>query len=77
MDERRDPPPPAQGARPPLAAMSRLSPVQQAYAAYTGHAIACEACRDVDRACSTADRLWKAYQAIAHDAFDQLARETS
>ncbi|MFF1547182.1 hypothetical protein [Streptomyces sp. NPDC058291] len=76
MDERRDPYPPAQGGRPPLAAASRLSPVQQAYGAYAGHAIACDACRDVDRTCADAGRLWKAWKALADDAFDQLANET-
>lgn len=73
MDERREPQLPAQGARPPLAAASRLSPVQQAYGAYTGHAVACPACRDVDRTCPAAERLWKAYQSVAAEAYEQLA----
>lgn len=76
MDERRDPQPPPQDARPPLAAVSRLSPTQQAYGAYAGHAIACDACRDVDRTCGTAEQLWKAWKALIDDAFDQLASET-
>lgn len=74
MDERRDQPPPAQPARPPLAAASRLSPTQQAYAAYTGHAVACPACRDVDRTCAEAGELWKTYRSVSNDAFDQLAK---
>lgn len=73
MDERRDLPPQAQPARPPLAAASRLSPVQQAYAAYTGHAIRCDACRDVDRTCAEAGELWKTYRSVSDDAFAQLA----
>lgn len=73
MDERRDPPLPPQDAWPPLAAASQLSPVQRAYGAYTGHAVACEACRDVDRTCGTADRLWKAWKATTDDACEQLA----
>ena len=76
MDERRDPPPPAQGGRPPLAAISRLSPLRQAYGAYTGHAVACDACRDVDRTCAAAERLWRAYRAIADDACDQMTDRT-
>ncbi|MCX5522564.1 hypothetical protein OG342_06765 [Streptomyces bobili] len=78
MDEPRDTPPPAEsGPRLPLAtANSRLSPVQQAYAAYTGHAIACPACRDVDRTCPDAGELWTAYRAISDDAYAQLAEGT-
>jgi hypothetical protein len=73
VDERRDPQPPAQGARPPLAAVARLSPVQQAYGAYTGHAIACDACRDVDRSCADAEALWRAYRAAGDAAYERLA----
>jgi hypothetical protein len=76
MDERRDPYPPLQGGRPPLAAVSRLSPTQQAYAAYTGHAIHCEECRDVDRTCPEAEELWKAYHKVSDDAYAQLAEGT-
>lgn len=76
MDERRDAQPPPQDGRPPLAAASRLSPTQQAYGAYTGHAVACDACRDVDRTCGTAEQLWKAWKTLTDDAFEQLARET-
>jgi hypothetical protein len=73
VDERRDAEPLPQDAWPPLAAASRLSPVQQAYGAYTGHAIACDACRDVDRTCTDAEGLWKAYQAAGDAAYEQLA----
>lgn len=73
MDERRDPQPGAQAARPPLAAATRLSPMQQAYGAYTGHAVSCPACRDVDRTCATAEDFWKAYRQIADAACDELA----
>jgi hypothetical protein len=73
MDERRDAELPPQGAWPPLAAASRLSPVQQAYGAYTGHAIACDACRDVDRSCADAEALWRAYRAAGDEAYDRLA----
>lgn len=77
MDERRDPQRGTQAARPPLAAATRLSPIQQAYGAYTGHAVACPACRDVDRTCGTADRLWKAYQEAGVEAYDKLSDETA
>ena len=72
MDERRDQQADVQPARPPLAAASRLSPVQQAYAAYTGHAIRCDACRDVDRTCAEAGELWKTYRAVSDAAYVQL-----
>jgi hypothetical protein len=75
MDERRDQAAPAQPARPILAAASRLSPLQQAYAKYTDHAVACEACRDVDRTCSEAETLWRAYRAIGENACDRLTSE--
>jgi hypothetical protein len=77
MDERRDQQADVQPARLPIAtANSRLSPVQQAYAAYTGHAIHCDACRDVDRTCPDAAQLWTAYQQVADNAFSQLADGT-
>jgi hypothetical protein len=73
VDERRDAEPPPQGAWPPLAAASRLSPVQQAYGAYAAHAIACPACRDVDRTCADAEGLWRAYRSAGDAAYDELA----
>ncbi|MEV7975482.1 hypothetical protein [Streptomyces sp. NPDC086519] len=74
MDERRDPPPDGQDAgQPPLAsAGSRLSPVQEAYAAYTRHAIACDDCRDPGRACEVAGVLWGTYMGIANRAARQV-----
>ncbi|MFH8804031.1 hypothetical protein ACH4F6_31335 [Streptomyces sp. NPDC017936] len=75
MDERRDPPPAPQPGRPILAAATRLSPLQQAYAAYTDHAVSCDACRDVDRTCAEAEALWRAYRAIGDDACERLASE--
>ena len=70
MDERKEPSSDGQDHdRAPLAtAGSRLSPVQEAYAAYTRHAIACGVCRDPDRSCEVAGELWRAYMGIAERA---------
>lgn len=74
MDERRDSAPPAV-TRPPVIASGAgtLSPVQQAYSDYVGHATHCAHCRDVDRgACEDAGRLWRAYHDLSDEAYRQL-----
>ena len=82
MDERRDPEPDGGTARPAVpaavlaAGVGRLSPVQQAYSAYTGHAIRCDACRDVDRSCGVAEELWRTYRSISGHACDQITDRT-
>jgi len=75
MAEPREFPPGPQPGRPPLAAASRLSPLQQAYAAYTDHAIHCDACRDIDRTCSQAETLWRGYQAAGSETYRRMADE--
>lgn len=72
MDERRDPPPDAT-PRTPLVGLGELSPVQRAYAAYTRHAIQCDTCRDVDRACHVAEALWRVYQEVSGAACRRIA----
>lgn len=72
MDERRDPPPAA--GRPRLvAAHTGLTPPQEAWAAYTRHAIACSTCADIDRTCTVAGELYRAWVAISRVAFRRLA----
>ncbi|MFD4596682.1 hypothetical protein ACFWPQ_01490 [Streptomyces sp. NPDC058464] len=73
MDERREATDDAQPPRLPLAAAgSRLSPVQEAYAAYTEHAIACDDCRNPGLSCEAAGVLWRAYMAIANQAAQKM-----
>ena len=72
MDERRDPPPDGQDRAPLASAASRLTPVQEAYAAYTEHAIACHECRDPGSSCEVAGVLWRTYMAIANRAARQV-----
>ena len=72
MDERRDTDP-AAGSRPPLAARVRLSPVQEAWARYVDHALACLSCRSLGAGrCVTAERLHQAYEEQADGAFRRL-----
>jgi hypothetical protein len=76
VDERRgDQPRP--GTRPGLiASATRLSPVQEAYGDYTGHAIKCPKCRDIDRdRCSDGETLWRTYHEISDQAYRRLASE--
>lgn len=75
MGERREQPAPA-GRWPAIAAATRLSPVQEAYAEYVRHAIRCEACRDIDRTCLAGEALHKGWRVQADAAFDRLAGET-
>ncbi|WP_159006873.1 hypothetical protein [Streptomyces sp. NRRL S-813] len=73
MDEPRDPAPGDGSSRQPAVGVGRLSPVQQAYSAYTVHYLACVICRDVDRGwCDVAEQLWKVYQAADEVAYRKL-----
>ena len=65
MAERRgDQPAPETGPQLPRPIRVGLSPVQAAYAAFAGHFMDCEHCRDIDRGqCDEAARLWQAYKA--------------
>ncbi|MFJ4808471.1 hypothetical protein [Streptomyces longwoodensis] len=77
MPEGREQPPTPQACARPAVGISRLSPMQQAYAAYTEHATSCGTCRDPDAGkCETAERLWKAYHETADRAFTQFVSET-
>jgi hypothetical protein len=78
MQESRDEPP-AEASRPaPIASTTRLAPPQEAYGAYTRHALACGRCRDIDheQRCSTGETLWRDYHAISEQAFRRLAGGT-
>ena len=78
MDEPRGEQPAPSPRTPIVAAGSTLSPVQQAYGLWTGHALKCPICRDVDGGrCDTADALWRAYQASSDAAFEGLGSETA
>ncbi|WP_265560993.1 hypothetical protein [Streptomyces hygroscopicus] len=77
MDEPRDQPAPAESRLHPLAAAASLTPIQQAYGRYVGHALTCDACRDIDRSCDKAELLWRAYQAHGEQAYRRLDGETA
>jgi hypothetical protein len=78
MDEPRGEQPTPSPRTPMVAAGATLSPVQQAYGQWTGHALKCPICRDVDGGrCDTADMLWRAYQASGKRAFELLEGETA
>lgn len=73
MDEPRDPSPDAGSRRQPALGVGRLSPVQQAYADYVAHALACITCRDIDRGrCDTGEQRWTAYRAVDEAAYRKL-----
>ncbi|MER6534655.1 hypothetical protein ABT215_12765 [Streptomyces sp900105755] len=72
MDERRDPPPDGQDRAPLVAAGSRLPTVQEAYAGYTEHFLACGDCRDPDRSCEVARELWRTYMDVGSQAARQV-----
>jgi hypothetical protein len=73
VDEPRDPPPAAESPQPAISAGTRLSPVQEAYGDYTGHAIRCPKCRDIDRdRCTDGEQLWHAYQQMSDQAYRRL-----
>ncbi|MGY1579118.1 hypothetical protein [Streptomyces sp. MN13] len=72
MDEPTDPPPAPERRRTAVAG-SRLAPLQEAWAAYVEHARHCARCRDVDSgACSTAERLWRAWREASGQAMRQI-----
>jgi hypothetical protein len=75
VDEGRQPPAEDGTRRAPIAAGTRLSPLQEAYSAYTDHAVHCPSCRDIDRGrCSAGDDLWSQYQDVGAEAYRQLRR---
>jgi hypothetical protein len=73
MDEGRDPAP-EQGTRhAPIAAGTRLSPLQEAYGAAATHSLNCDWCRDIDRdRCGEGARLWRVYEEIGDQAYRQM-----
>lgn len=75
MGESRDEPAPEASRPAPIASTARLAPPQEAYGAYTRHALACPKCRDIDREqrCSDGETLWREYHAISDQAFRRLA----
>ena len=78
MDERRDQPAAAGRQRTPaVAAATRLSPVQEAYADYARHATRCTACRDIEKRCLAGEELHREWRVLANAALDQLAGRTS
>ena len=63
VDEGRDHPPTAESG-PPIAAGTRLSPVQEAWRAYVRHERRCAVCRGRDSRCAESTRLWQAWQEL-------------
>jgi hypothetical protein len=76
MDEPTDPPAEPDSRPPVIAAATRLSPIQEAWGRYTGHATGCSGCRDIDRGrCLTGEELYRAYREQGERAYEQLAGE--
>lgn len=73
MDDGREQPADPTGRAPLAVGVGQLSPVQRAYSAYTRHAIGCDDCRDPDRACATAEMLWRTYRTVSGAACDRIA----
>lgn len=73
VDDGREQPPDGTDRAPLAAGVGRLSPVQQAYSAYTRHAIGCPDCRDVDHTCEIAEALWRTYREVGDAAGRQVA----
>lgn len=73
MDDGRDQPPDGTDRAPLAAGLGQLSPVQRAYSAYTRHSLQCDACRDVDQKCATAEALWRNYREVGASACEQIA----
>lgn len=72
MAEATDPPPAGERSR-PAAAVSRLTPTQEAWAEFVQHARCCARCRDVDSdGCDAAERLWRAWQTVSGAAMQQV-----
>ncbi len=75
MDEGRDTTPEQGTRRAPIAAGTRLSPLQEAYSAAATHSLGCDWCRDIDRArCEVGIQLWRRYEEIGDAAYRQLPR---
>ena len=73
MDEPTNEPRPADSRPPLVAAHTDLTPPQQAWSAYTVHALACRVCCDVDAVeCETAGDLYQAWVAASDGAFRRL-----
>jgi hypothetical protein len=77
VDEPTDHQPAAERRRPAVAAATRLSPVQEAYAEYARHATRCIDCRDIDGTCGLGTELHRAWRHLATAALDRLAGKTS
>jgi hypothetical protein len=76
MGERRDPQPGPGSGKPALAAVVRLSPLQEAWGRFVEHATRCEICRSVDTdPCRTAGSLYRAFEEMSTDAFRRLGGE--
>ncbi|MFF7190857.1 hypothetical protein ACFZAR_37850 [Streptomyces sp. NPDC008222] len=75
MDEPRDTPADAGSRTPAFVATTRLSPLQEAYGAYTAHTLDCDRCRDVDQRCDAAADLWRVYWMLAVAANRRLGGE--
>lgn len=73
VDEPTTPPPRAERPR-LVAAHTGLSPVQEAYGAWTRHQLACSTCRDIDAGpCSTAALLHRHWEVLAQAAVRRVA----
>lgn len=76
MDEPTDPGGEPDSRPPVIAAATRLSPLQEAWGAYTGHATTCAGCRDIDRGrCTTGEGLYRTYQQHGEQAYERLAEQ--
>ena len=73
MDDGREHPPDGTDRAPIAAGVSKLSPVQEAWGAFTRHSLQCKACRDVDQKCTTAGQLWRRWQDVSVRAARQVA----
>lgn len=62
------PTPPAADPSRPVVSVAGLTPTQQAYSDYVGHAVACEACRAVGASpCVKSEALWEAYRRLRRE----------
>lgn len=58
----------------PPAGIARLSPLQEAWADYTGHTAGCPRCRTTDGGrCDEASRLWQAHRDLCDEAYRRLS----
>lgn len=75
VDERKGDQRDLEGGRPALVASgaSKLSPVQEAWGAYVGHATRCPDCRSLGGGpCERAEELYRAFGAAGVDAYRRL-----